>query len=52
VILISQPPNHFAIAGSANLRSSDNLEQFAIWNDPEVFNFHLTWMDELIQKNL
>lgn len=52
VILISQQPNYFAIAGSANLRSSDNIEQFAIWNDPEVFNFHLTWMDELIKKNL
>ena len=47
VILIQQPGRHFVIAGSANLRSSDNIEQFSIWNDPEVFAFHLGWMNEI-----
>lgn len=47
VILIQQPGRHFVIAGSANLRSSDNIEQFSIWNDPEVFAFHLEWMNEI-----
>ena len=50
VIIIIQPPNFYTVAGSANLRSSDNIEQFAIWNDPEVSNFHLNWMKELIKN--
>jgi len=50
VIIIIQPPNFYTVAGSANLRSSDNIEQFAIWNDPEVADFHLNWMKELIKN--
>lgn len=49
VILIKCPPDYFCIAGSANLRSSDNIEQFAIWNDEEIYQFHKNWMDELCQ---
>ena len=49
VILIAQDPDYFVIAGSANLRSSDNVEQFAIWNDQQVFDFHRTWIDELAE---
>lgn len=47
VILIRQPPDYFTVAGSANLRSSDNVEQFSIWNDREVLEFHLGWINEL-----
>jgi hypothetical protein len=47
VILIEQQGRHLVIAGSANLRSSDNIEQFSIWNDPEVFAFHVGWMNEI-----
>jgi len=47
IILIQQPGRDFVIAGSANLRSSDNIEQFSIWNDAEVFAFHRAWMDEI-----
>ena len=50
VILIAQPPDFFVVAGSANLRSSDNIEQFSIWNDIEVFDFHRRWMDEVFDK--
>lgn len=49
VIIIKQPPNFYTVAGSANLRSSDNIEQFAIWNDEEVANFHMNWMQELLE---
>lgn len=47
VILVSAPPSFFVVEGSANLRSSDNIEQFAIWNDEELLNWHLDWMQEV-----
>lgn len=37
----------FAIEGSANLRSSDNLEQIVIFNDKETHDLHRDWMEEL-----
>lgn len=37
----------YVIEGSANLRSSDNLEQIAITNDPDTHDFHVSWIDEL-----
>ncbi len=36
------------LEGSANLRSSDNLEQMTIFNDQEVHNFHAEWMDHVL----
>ncbi|HRJ09354.1 MAG TPA: hypothetical protein PK490_12270 [Prosthecobacter sp.] len=33
--------------GSANLRSSDNIEQIVITNDPDTLAFHTAWMEEL-----
>lgn len=36
--------DHFVIEGSANLRSSDNTEQIAIFNDPEIDSFHREWL--------
>ena len=52
VVVIIQPPNFYTIAGSANLRSSDNIEQFAIWNDEEISKFHIAWMSELMEHTL
>lgn len=37
----------FVFEGSFNLRSSDTIEQITIFNDPELFNFHARWMDEV-----
>jgi len=37
----------FVIEGSANLRSSDNIEQMLILNDRETHDFHAEWMEEL-----
>lgn len=39
--------DHFVIEGSANLRSSDNLEQIAVFNDPELAAFHRDWIESL-----
>jgi len=39
--------DHFSIEGSANLRSSDNLEQMLIFNDVETHAFHAAWIDEI-----
>jgi hypothetical protein len=36
---------HWVIEGSANLRSSDNLEQMTIYNDPDILVFHNDWID-------
>lgn len=37
----------FVIEGSANLRSSDNVEQMVIFNDRELLNWHRAWMEEV-----
>lgn len=36
--------------GSANLRSSDNLEQMTIFNDEAVHEFHREWMDHVLAE--
>ena len=38
------------IEASANLRSSDNVEQISAFCDEELFNFHLEWIEDLISK--
>ncbi len=47
VILEMASGETYVIEGSANLRSSDNLEQMTIFNDRELAKFHTDWMDEL-----
>jgi hypothetical protein len=42
--------DHFVIEGSANLRSSDNVEQIAIFNDQELLQWHASWIVELGMK--
>ncbi len=39
---------HLVLHGSANLRSSQNLEQFAIENSQELYNFHREWMSRIL----
>ena len=38
------------LEGSANLRSSDNLEQMLLVNDPATHDFHAAWIDELAAR--
>lgn len=47
VILVSTAPSFFVVEGSANLRSCDSIENLAIWNDEELLNWHLDWMQEV-----
>jgi hypothetical protein len=39
----------FLSQGSANLRSSSNLEQFVMTQDGELLAFHTAWMDDVIK---
>ena len=39
---------HYVSESSANIRSCRALEQFALTNDPELFQFHKTWITELM----
>jgi len=43
--------DHYVIEGSANLRSSDNIEQMLITNDPATHAFHAAWLDELTGRH-
>jgi hypothetical protein len=50
VTLIRAADAYLVLHGSANLRSSRNLEQFCIDNCPALYNFHRTWMEKIIQS--
>ena len=41
---------HIIIGGSANLRSSMNIEQITIDNCPVLYAFHREWMAEILNK--
>ncbi len=41
---------HIIIGGSANLRSSMNIEQITIDNCPVLYTFHREWMAEILNK--
>lgn len=47
ILLPTTAGDYYVIEGSANLRSSDNLEQMLILNDRETHDFHAGWIDEL-----
>lgn len=37
----------YVVEGSANMRSCNNLEQFTLTNDPELFEFHRRWIQSI-----
>jgi hypothetical protein len=41
------PGRAYVVESSANLRTCNSLEQFALINDAGLFNFHRTWIDTL-----
>jgi hypothetical protein len=47
ICLPTDAGDSFVIEGSANLRSSDNLEQMLILNDAQTLAFHERWISEL-----
>jgi hypothetical protein len=42
-------PDRYALESSANLRSCNNLEQFALTNDAALFEFHRGWITAQFQ---
>ncbi|MDP1589633.1 MAG: hypothetical protein Q8M07_17905 [Prosthecobacter sp.] len=51
ILLPTAGGDHYIIEGSANLRSSDNLEQMLILNDQETHDFHAGWIDDLARDH-
>lgn len=41
---------HIVMHGSANLRSSANLEQFTIEENRELYEFHADWQNRVLEK--
>jgi hypothetical protein len=46
-----QDGGRFALEGSANLRTNSNNEQFALFNDVELHDWHAAWIDEQVSKH-
>ena len=49
ILCFDYPEAAYVIETSANLRSSNNIEQFVISNNPELLDFHATWINEIIE---
>lgn len=47
ILLPTTSGDHLVIEGSANLRSSDNLEQMLMLNCQATHDFHAAWIDDL-----
>ena len=41
----------YALEGSANLRTNSNREQFALYQDTALHDFHATWIDALVTQH-
>ena len=50
ITLIEFEEYKYVISGSANLRSSDNLEQISIEENEELYNFNIKIHDEIIKE--
>jgi len=48
ILLPTARGDHLVIEGSANLRSSDNLEQMLMLNCRTTHDFHAAWIDDLV----
>jgi hypothetical protein len=49
VTLLENGKDFIVICGSANFTSNPRIEQFTIYNSKELFDFHKSWMDEIIK---
>lgn len=47
ICLPNRSGDFYVVEGSANLRSSDNVEQIVITNDRDTHDFHVAWMEEI-----
>lgn len=46
-LMAPEEGGHYTLHGSANLRSSASIEQFALKNDADLYAFHLAWIQAL-----
>lgn len=44
-------PDRVTLEGSANLRSSDNIEQLCVFNSAATHDFHAVWIDALANSS-
>jgi hypothetical protein len=51
VTLAVSDGTRYALEGSANLRTNSNREQFALFRDPALHDFHATWIDDLVSRH-
>lgn len=51
ICLPTRAGDAYVIEGSANLRSSDNLEQVTLFNDPELLAWHVEWIEQLTRRH-
>ena len=47
ILFATSDGQHFTSESSANIRACRSIEQFALTNDRELFEFHREWIDEI-----
>ena len=50
ILIKTECGKHLVLHGSANLRSSRNLEQFSIENSKNLYEFNRAWMNKLVKE--
>ncbi len=50
IMLLGSQPDWITIEGSANFTANPRLEQNTITNDLDLYEFHRSWMEELLAK--
>lgn len=50
ILIKTECGKHLVLHGSANLRSSRNLEQFSVENSKDLYEFNRTWMSKLVAQ--
>jgi hypothetical protein len=48
ILLGMDDGTRYVSESSANIRACRSIEQFAITNDPDLYDFHRVWIDELM----
>lgn len=50
VILIQTKENYYVFEGSGNMSDNARIEQYIFENNKQVYNFHLSWIEEIMKK--
>lgn len=50
ILLLGSAPDWIVIEGSANFTANPRVEQNVVSNDAQLFDFHRTWMEEMLAK--